>query len=98
MITGLMQNGLEKDAVNIFWKMIGERLAADQFTFGVGASYCLWRSCGPGKSQNGYSEEAIHIFCETQRNGIEQDEFALGSAISSCANLASLEEGGQFHA
>ncbi|KAL3510977.1 hypothetical protein ACH5RR_030378 [Cinchona calisaya] len=57
-----------------------------------------WTSMVVGFGQNGYSEEAIQIVCEMQRNGIEPDEFTLGSAISSCANLASFEEGGQFHA
>ncbi|XWS23038.1 hypothetical protein CRYUN_Cryun29cG0087300 [Craigia yunnanensis] len=48
-------------------------------------------------SWNGYSEEAIRIFCDMQRNGISPDYYTLGSVISSCVNLASLEEGVQFH-
>ncbi|KAE8690909.1 putative pentatricopeptide repeat-containing protein [Hibiscus syriacus] len=47
--------------------------------------------------ENGYSEEAIRNFCDMQRNGITPDYYTLGSVISSCANLASLEEGAQFH-
>ncbi|KAA8529287.1 hypothetical protein F0562_033914 [Nyssa sinensis] len=43
------------------------------------------------------NEEAVRIFCEMQRNGIEPDDFTIGSVISSCANLAILEEGAQFH-
>lgn len=57
-----------------------------------------WTAMVVGFGQNGYSEEAIQIFCEMQRIGIEPDEYTLGSVISSCGNLASLEEGGQFHA
>lgn len=57
-----------------------------------------WTAMVVGYGQNGYSEEAIQIFCDMQRNGIEPDHFTLGSVISSCANLASLEEGVQFHA
>ncbi|KAJ0989679.1 hypothetical protein J5N97_008035 [Dioscorea zingiberensis] len=56
-----------------------------------------WTAMLVGYGQNGYSEEAVRIFCEMQRNGIDPDDFTLGSVISSCANLASLEEGAQFH-
>ncbi|PIA63304.1 hypothetical protein AQUCO_00200967v1 [Aquilegia coerulea] len=56
-----------------------------------------WTALLVGYGQNGLSEEAVRIFCEMQRNGVDPDEFTLGSVISSCANLASLEEGAQFH-
>lgn len=56
-----------------------------------------WTAMVVGYGQNGYSEEAVRIFSEMQRMGIEPDDFTLGSVISSCANLASLEEGAQFH-
>ncbi|KAK2976378.1 hypothetical protein RJ640_008088 [Escallonia rubra] len=56
-----------------------------------------WTAMAVGYGQNGHSEEAVRIFVEMQRNGIEPDDFTLGSVISSCANLASLEEGAQFH-
>lgn len=56
-----------------------------------------WTALLVGYGQNGYSEEAVRIFCEMQREGVEPDDFTLGSVISSCANLASLEEGAQFH-
>ncbi|KAL6570976.1 hypothetical protein OROGR_000526 [Orobanche gracilis] len=56
-----------------------------------------WTAMLVAYGQNGYSEEAVRIFCEMQRNGVEPDDFTLGSVISSCANLASLEEGAQFH-
>ncbi|KAG8366503.1 hypothetical protein BUALT_Bualt17G0086800 [Buddleja alternifolia] len=57
-----------------------------------------WTAMLVGYGQNGYSEEAVRTFCEMQRYGVEPDDFTLGSVISSCANLASLEEGAQFHA
>ncbi|KAI4357942.1 hypothetical protein L6164_001856 [Bauhinia variegata] len=57
-----------------------------------------WTALLVGYGQNGYSEEAVKIFCDMQKYGIEPDDFTLGSVISSCANLASLEEGAQFHA
>ncbi|XP_051122131.1 putative pentatricopeptide repeat-containing protein At1g68930 [Andrographis paniculata] len=56
-----------------------------------------WTAMLVGYGHNGYSEEAVRIFCEMQKNGVEPDDYTLGSAISSCANLASLEEGAQFH-
>ncbi|XP_068333926.1 putative pentatricopeptide repeat-containing protein At1g68930 [Pyrus communis] len=56
-----------------------------------------WTALLVGYGQNGYSEEAVRIFCDMQRSGVEPDDFTLGSVISSCANLASLEEGAQFH-
>ncbi|KAK7262976.1 hypothetical protein RJT34_30559 [Clitoria ternatea] len=56
-----------------------------------------WTAMLVGYGQNGCSEEAVKIFCEMQKYGIEPDDFTLGSVISSCANLASLEEGAQFH-
>ena len=56
-----------------------------------------WTAMLVGYGQNGYCEEAVKIFCDMQKYGIEPDDFTLGSVISSCANLASLEEGAQFH-
>lgn len=56
-----------------------------------------WTSLVVGYGQNGLAEEAVRVFLEMERNGVEPDDFTLGSVISSCANLASLEEGAQFH-
>ncbi|XP_010250314.1 PREDICTED: putative pentatricopeptide repeat-containing protein At1g68930 [Nelumbo nucifera] len=56
-----------------------------------------WTAMLVGYGQNGFSEEAVRIFSDMQRNGIKPDDYTLGSVISSCANLASLEEGAQFH-
>jgi pentatricopeptide repeat protein len=56
-----------------------------------------WTALIVGYGQNGCSEEAVRVFSEMQRDGIDPDDFTLGSVISSCANLASLEEGAQFH-
>ncbi|GFP95299.1 putative pentatricopeptide repeat-containing protein at1g68930 [Phtheirospermum japonicum] len=56
-----------------------------------------WTAMVVAYGQHGFCEEAVRVFCEMQRNGIGPDEFTLGSVISSCANLASLEEGAQFH-
>ncbi|XP_072966614.1 putative pentatricopeptide repeat-containing protein At1g68930 [Typha angustifolia] len=56
-----------------------------------------WTAMLVGYGQNGCNEEAVRVFCKMQKSGIEPDDFTLGSVISSCANLASLEEGTQFH-
>ncbi|XP_030512178.1 putative pentatricopeptide repeat-containing protein At1g68930 [Rhodamnia argentea] len=56
-----------------------------------------WTAMLVGYGQNGLSEDAVKVFCDMQKDGIEPDEFTLGSVISSCANLASIEEGAQFH-
>ncbi|RVX06296.1 putative pentatricopeptide repeat-containing protein [Vitis vinifera] len=154
MITGLMQNGLEREALDMFREMRLAGFAMDQFTFGSVLTACgsllalgegkqihayvirtdhkdnvfvgsalvdmyskcrsiksaetvfkrmpqknviSWTAMLVGYGQNGFSEEAVKIFFEMQRNGVEPDDFTLGSVISSCANLASLEEGAQFH-
>ncbi|CAN0923951.1 Putative pentatricopeptide repeat-containing protein At1g68930 [Linum grandiflorum] len=57
-----------------------------------------WTAMLVGYGQNGLSEQAIRVYSEMQQNGIQPEDFTLGSVISSCANLASLEEGTQFHA
>ncbi|XP_028803503.1 putative pentatricopeptide repeat-containing protein At1g68930 [Neltuma alba] len=56
-----------------------------------------WTAMLVGYGQNGYSEEAVKVFCDMQKDGVKPDDFTLGSVISSCANLASIEEGAQFH-
>nr|XP_043625876.1 putative pentatricopeptide repeat-containing protein At1g68930 [Erigeron canadensis] len=56
-----------------------------------------WTAMIVGYGQNGHSEEALRVYVDMQRNGVEPDEYTLGSVISSSANLASLEEGAQFH-
>ncbi|GAB2297110.1 hypothetical protein Dimus_031209 [Dionaea muscipula] len=56
-----------------------------------------WTAMVVGYGQNGFSEEAVETFREMQNNAIDPEEFTLASVISSCANLASLEEGSQFH-
>ncbi|GLT91695.1 hypothetical protein SLE2022_095710 [Rubroshorea leprosula] len=56
-----------------------------------------WTAMLVGYGQNGYSEEAVRVFHDMQRDGVDPDDITLGSVISSCANLASLEEGSQFH-
>ncbi|XP_020207849.1 putative pentatricopeptide repeat-containing protein At1g68930 [Cajanus cajan] len=73
-----------KSAETVFRKMTSKNVVS-------------WTAMLVGYGQNGYSEEAVKIFCDMQKYGIRPDDFTLGSVISSCANLASLEEGAQFH-
>ncbi|XP_071735703.1 putative pentatricopeptide repeat-containing protein At1g68930 [Rutidosis leptorrhynchoides] len=61
-------------------------------------NFVTWTSLLVGYSQNGYSEEAVRIYVKMLRNGINPDEYTFASVISSCADLASIEEGAQFHA
>ncbi|KAK4765728.1 hypothetical protein SAY86_026818 [Trapa natans] len=56
-----------------------------------------WTAMLVGYGQNGFGEDAVRAFHDMQRNGIKPDDITLGSVVSSCANLASLEEGLQFH-
>ncbi|XP_068643943.1 putative pentatricopeptide repeat-containing protein At1g68930 [Aristolochia californica] len=56
-----------------------------------------WTALLVGYGQNGFCEEAVSIFSQMQRNGVSPDDFTLGSVISSCAHLAIVEEGAQFH-
>lgn len=83
--------------VDMYCKCKNIKSAASVFKRMARKNVVSWTAMLVGYGQNGYSEEAVRIFCEMQRNGIEPDDFTLGSVISSCANLASLEEGAQFH-
>ncbi|XP_031278989.1 putative pentatricopeptide repeat-containing protein At1g68930 [Pistacia vera] len=83
--------------VDMYCKCKNIKSAASVFKRMTRKNVVSWTAMLVGYGQNGYSEEAVRIFCEMQRNGIEPDDFTLGSVISSCANLASLEEGSQFH-
>lgn len=56
-----------------------------------------WTAMVVGYGQTGRAEEAVKIFIDMQRSGIDPDHYTLGQAISACANIASLEEGSQFH-
>ncbi|VVA94542.1 unnamed protein product [Arabis nemorensis] len=56
-----------------------------------------WTAMVVGYGQTGRAEEAVKVFLDMQRSGIDPDHYTLGHAISACANIASLEEGSQFH-
>ncbi|KAB1206097.1 hypothetical protein CJ030_MR7G006001 [Morella rubra] len=84
--------------VDMYCKCRSIKSAESVFMTMTSKNVVSWTAMLVGYGQNGYSEEAIRTFCNMQRCGIEPDDFTLGSVISSCANLASLEEGAQFHA
>ncbi|KAK9277482.1 hypothetical protein L1049_007026 [Liquidambar formosana] len=83
--------------VDMYSKCRSIRSAETVFKRMMRKNVVSWTAMLVGYGQNGFSEEAVKVFCGMQRNGIEPDDFTLGSVISSCANLASLEEGAQFH-
>ncbi|KAJ4909704.1 putative pentatricopeptide repeat-containing protein [Raphanus sativus] len=56
-----------------------------------------WTAMVVGYGQAGRAEEAVKMLLEMERSGVQPDHYTLGQAISACANIASLEEGSQFH-
>lgn len=83
--------------VDMYCKCKSIKYAESVFVKMTQKNVVSWTAMLVGYGQNGYSEEAVRVFCDMQKSGIEPDDFTLGSVISSCANLASLEEGAQFH-
>uniref|UniRef100_A0A0E0JUG4 DYW domain-containing protein n=1 Tax=Oryza punctata TaxID=4537 RepID=A0A0E0JUG4_ORYPU len=83
--------------VDMYSKCRSIRLAEAVFRRMTCRNIISWTAMIVGYGQNACSEEAVRAFSEMQRAGIKPDDFTLGSVISSCANLASLEEGAQFH-
>ncbi|KAG6470158.1 hypothetical protein ZIOFF_071215 [Zingiber officinale] len=56
-----------------------------------------WTSVISGNFQNGYDDRSIEWLCHMHGDGYMPNEYGLSSTISSCANLASLNHGRQFH-
>jgi pentatricopeptide repeat protein len=83
--------------VDMYSKCRSIRLAETVFRRMAFRNIISWTAMIVGYGQNGCSEEAVRAFSDMQRDGIDPDDYTLGSVISSCANLASLEEGAQFH-
>ncbi|KAK1290590.1 Pentatricopeptide repeat-containing protein [Acorus calamus] len=58
-----------------------------------------WCSMISAYFQNGFNEKSINFFTEMHRsNTSSPNEYGLSSVISSCAELALLDQGRQFHA
>ncbi|MCL7031675.1 hypothetical protein MKW94_026063 [Papaver nudicaule] len=83
--------------VDMYSKCRSIRHAENVFKRMAHKNIVSWTALIVGYGQNGLSEEALRIFCEMRRNSIDPDDYTLGSVISSCANLASVEEGAEFH-
>ncbi|KAK9750582.1 hypothetical protein RND81_02G206800 [Saponaria officinalis] len=96
--TGYQENVFVGSAlIDMYCKCNSIRYAETVFSRMGYKNTVSWTTMLVGYSQSGLSEEAIKTFCEMQKNCIEPDDVTLGSAVSSCADLASLEEGVQFH-
>jgi pentatricopeptide repeat protein len=57
-----------------------------------------WNAMITGFDQNECGEEALKCLCQMQRSGMKPNEFTFISVLSSCANLAALEQGRQVFA
>ncbi|KAL7154453.1 hypothetical protein ABFS83_03G003000 [Erythranthe nasuta] len=56
-----------------------------------------WTVMISGLAQHGSGEEALKLFSKMKSNGLEPCDYAFSGAITSCAVLASLEQGRQLH-
>lgn len=83
--------------VDMYSKCKTIRLAESVFKRMKAKNLITWTTMVVGYGQNGCYEEAVGSFLQMQRHGIKPDDFTIGSALSSCANIASLEEGAQLH-
>ncbi|XP_057859664.1 putative pentatricopeptide repeat-containing protein At1g68930 [Cryptomeria japonica] len=57
-----------------------------------------WTSLIVGYSQSGNSQQAVKLFCRMRQMGIKPDSVTFSSILSSCAGLATGEQGRQVHA
>ncbi|KAF0912488.1 hypothetical protein E2562_014083 [Oryza meyeriana var. granulata] len=56
-----------------------------------------WTTAISANFQNGFGEKAIALLCQMHSEGFTPNDYALSSALSSCADVASLHQGMQFH-
>ncbi|KAG1327586.1 pentatricopeptide repeat-containing protein [Cocos nucifera] len=56
-----------------------------------------WCAAISGYFQNGFDERSTRLLCQMHRKGYTPNEHGFSSALSSCANLALLDQGRQFH-
>ncbi|XP_010912119.1 putative pentatricopeptide repeat-containing protein At3g01580 [Elaeis guineensis] len=56
-----------------------------------------WSAAISGYFQNGFDERSTRLLCQMHRKGYTPNEHGFSSALSSCANLALLDQGRQFH-
>uniref|UniRef100_A0ACD5WG28 Uncharacterized protein n=1 Tax=Avena sativa TaxID=4498 RepID=A0ACD5WG28_AVESA len=56
-----------------------------------------WTAAISAYFQNGCGEKAIALLSQMHSNGLMPNDYALSSVLSSCADLALLDQGRQFH-
>ncbi|XP_010252916.1 PREDICTED: pentatricopeptide repeat-containing protein At2g27610-like [Nelumbo nucifera] len=56
-----------------------------------------WSAAISGYSQNGFNEKAACLLCQMHKKGARPNEYGISSTLSSCANLALLDQGKQLH-
>ncbi|URE37139.1 serine threonine protein kinase [Musa troglodytarum] len=56
-----------------------------------------WTAAISGNFQNGCDDRSIELLRHMHREGYKPNEYGLSSAISSCANLALLDQGRELH-
>jgi pentatricopeptide repeat protein len=56
-----------------------------------------WTAAVSAYFQNGYGEKAIALLSRMHSKGLMPNDYALSSVLSSCADLALLDQGMQFH-
>lgn len=56
-----------------------------------------WCAVISGYFQNGFDEKSIELVSQMHKEGFTPNEYGLSSTLSSCANLASLDQGKHFH-
>uniref|UniRef100_A0A0D9W1A0 Pentatricopeptide repeat-containing protein n=1 Tax=Leersia perrieri TaxID=77586 RepID=A0A0D9W1A0_9ORYZ len=56
-----------------------------------------WTTAISANSQNGFGERAIALLCQMRSEGFTPNDYAFSSVLTSCADVASLDQGMQFH-
>lgn len=56
-----------------------------------------WTAAVSAYFQNGYGEKAIAMLSQMHSKGLRPNDYAFSSVLSSCADLALLDQGRQFH-
>uniref|UniRef100_I1PHA1 Uncharacterized protein n=1 Tax=Oryza glaberrima TaxID=4538 RepID=I1PHA1_ORYGL len=56
-----------------------------------------WTTAISANFQNGFGEKAIALLCQMHSEGFTPNDYAFSSVLSSCADVASLDQGMQFH-
>jgi pentatricopeptide repeat protein len=84
LVTMYVKCGSIEDAHKVFDKV----LECDLVT---------WTAMMAGYAQSGRGEAALKIFCQMLQAGIKPDNFSFTSVLGVCADLATIDQGRQFH-